>query len=101
MDEDPLQLWIYFLAFVESLEMIFWQYTETYEVLLDYPKIGGEDIIYFSRKAIRNYLYKNIDIRSRLLIAEFPADGIKCIEKLPSHCANMTFAGNFWYNRIF
>ena len=33
-----------FLTFIESLEMVFSQYKETYEVLLDYPKIGGEDI---------------------------------------------------------
>ena len=45
MDEDPLQHRIYFLTFVESLEMIFSQYTETCEVLLDYPKIGGDDVI--------------------------------------------------------
>ena len=45
MDEDPLQRRIYFLTFVESLEMIFSQYTETCEVILDYPKIGGDDII--------------------------------------------------------
>ena len=38
MDEDPLQRQIYFLTFVESLEMIFSQYTEICEVLLDYPK---------------------------------------------------------------
>ena len=44
MDEDPLQRRIYFLAFVESLEMIFSQYTEACEVLLDYPIKGGEDI---------------------------------------------------------
>ena len=55
MDEDPLQRWIYFLTFVESLEMIFLQYTKTCEVLLDYPKIGGDDIIEdFAKKAIRN-----------------------------------------------
>ena len=45
MDEDPLQFRIYFLTFVESLEMIFSQYTETCEVLLDYSKIGGGDVI--------------------------------------------------------
>ena len=44
LDEDPLQCRIYFLTFVESLEMIFSQYKETREVLLDYPKIGGENI---------------------------------------------------------
>ena len=45
MDEDTLQSRIYFLTFIESLEMIFSQYTETCEVLLDYPKIGGDDVI--------------------------------------------------------
>ena len=45
MDEYLLQSWIYFLTFVESLEMIFSRYTETCEVILDYPKIGGDDII--------------------------------------------------------
>ena len=45
MDEDLLQPRIYFLIFVESLEMIFSQYTTTSEVLLYYPKIGGDDII--------------------------------------------------------
>ena len=44
MDEDPLQSRIYFLTFLESLEMIFSQYTETCEAILDYPKIGGDDI---------------------------------------------------------
>ena len=44
LDEDLLRSQIYFLTFVESLEMIFSQYNETYEVLLDYPKIGGDDI---------------------------------------------------------
>ena len=45
MDEDPLQCQIYFLIFVESLDMIFSQYRETCQVLLDYPKTGGDDVI--------------------------------------------------------
>ena len=102
MDEDPLQCWIYFLTFVESLEMIFSQYTETCEVLIDDPKIGGDGIIEdFAKKAIRNLLHANIDVYSRRLIAEFPRDGIKCIEKLQSHCANMTFSDKSRYDRIF
>ena len=44
MDEDPLQRRIYFLTFIDSLDMIFSQYRETCEVLLDYPKIGGDDV---------------------------------------------------------
>ena len=45
MDEDPLQRRIYFLTFIDSLDMIFSQYRETCEVLLDYPKIVGGDVI--------------------------------------------------------
>ena len=60
--------------------MIFYQYKEAYEVLLDYPKIGGENIKYFVKKAIRNLLNANIDVRRRTLIAKFPGDGVKCIE---------------------
>ena len=43
LDEDPLQRRIYFLIFIASLEMKTSQYKETCEVLIDYPKIGGED----------------------------------------------------------
>ena len=35
------------------------------------------------------------------MIAEFPKDGIKCLEKLQSHCANMTFADKSRYDRTF
>ena len=102
MDEDLLQRRIYFLTFVESLEMIFSQYRETCEVLLDYPKIGGDDVIEdYAKKATRNLLHANIDVHSRILIAEFPKDGIKCIEKLQSHCANMTFSDKSRYDRTF
>ena len=69
MDEDPLQRRIYFLTFIESLEMIFSQYTETFEVLLDYPKIGGDDIIEdYAKKDIRDLLHAKIDVHRRILI---------------------------------
>ena len=52
--------------------MIFSQYKENCEVLLDYPKIVGGDIIeYDAKKAIRNLLHANIDVHSRILIDEF------------------------------
>ena len=102
MDEDPLQCPIYFLTFIESFEMIFSQYKETCEVLLDYPRIGGDYIIEdYATKSIKNILHANIDVHSRRLIAEFPKDGIKCIEKLQSHCANMTFSDKSRYDRTF
>ena len=101
MDEDPLKRRIYFLTFVESLEMIFSQYTEACEVILNYPKIIGDDIEHYAKKAIRNILHANIDVHSKRFIAEFPKYGIKCIEKLQSNCANMTFADKIRYDRTF
>ena len=74
LDEDTLQHHIYFLTFIESLEIIFSQYKETCEVLLDYPKIVGENIKYYVIKAIKNLPHPNIDVHSRRSIAEFPGD---------------------------
>ena len=39
LDEDPSQRRIYFLTFIDSLNMVFSQYRETYEVLRNYPKL--------------------------------------------------------------
>ena len=44
LDENPLQCRISFLIFMESLKIIFSQYKETCEVLIDYATEGGEDI---------------------------------------------------------
>ena len=102
MDEDPLQQRIYFLTFIDSLDMIFSQYRETCQVILDYPKIGGNDVIeYYAKKSIRNLLHTNIDVHSRRFIAELPKYGKKCIDKLKSHCAIMTFADKSIYERTF
>ena len=49
LDEDPLQRRIYFLTFIDSLNMVFTQYRETYEVLRDYPKMEGENIKYYAK----------------------------------------------------
>ena len=71
--------------------MIISQYKKTCEVVIDYPKIGREDIKYFVRKSISNLPHANIDVHSRRLIDEFPVDGVKFISKLQSHCANINF----------
>ena len=77
MDEDPLQRRIYFLTFIDSLDIIFSQYRETCQVLLDYPKIGGDNVIENdAKKAIRNLLHANIDVQSRRMISEFRKDGV-------------------------
>ena len=86
MDKDPLQHRIYFFTFIESLDMIFSQYIETCQVLLDYPKIGKDDVIEdYAKKAIRNLLHANIDVHSRRLIAEFPKYGINFILRNYNH----------------
>ena len=82
MDEDPLQRRIYFLTFIDSLDMIFSQYRETCEVLLYFTKIGGDGVKYYAKQAIRKLLHANSALHIRRLIAEFPKDRIKCIEKL-------------------
>ena len=71
--------------------MIFSQYAETCEAIIDDPKTGGDDIKNYAKKAIRNIFHTNINVHSRRLISEFPIDGRKCIEKLQSHFANMNF----------
>ena len=50
---------------------------------------------------LETLLHANSCVHSRKLITEFPEDGIKCIEKLQSHCANMTFADKSRYDRTF
>ena len=62
---------INFLTFIESTEMIFSQYKETCELLLDYPKIGEKDIKYNVKKVIRNVLHTNIDVHSISLLLNF------------------------------
>ena len=60
MDEDPLQHRIYFLTFIDSHDMIFSQYRETCEFLLDYPKIGGDDVLSIMQKSISVFIGTNI-----------------------------------------
>ena len=52
--------------------------------------MGEGDVKDDVKQDIRKLLHANSDVHIRRLIAEFPEDGIKCLEKLQSHCANMT-----------
>ena len=70
-------------------------------MLRDYPKMEGGNVKYYAKHAIRNLLHAKSCVHSRRLIDEFPEDGIKCMEKLQSHCANMTFADRSRYDRTF
>ena len=46
-------------------------------------------------------MHANIDVHIRRFIAEFPVDGVTCIEKLQSHCANMNFSDKSRYDSNF
>ena len=61
----------------------------------------GGNVKYYAKQAIRYLLHANSCVDSRRLISGFPEDGIKCMEKLQSHCANMTFADKSRYDRTF
>ena len=87
-----------FLTFIDSLNMIFSQYRETYEVLRDYPKMEGRNVKDYAKQSIRKLVHANSCVHSRKLIAEFPEYGIKCLIQLQSHCANMTFADKSRYD---
>ena len=80
--------------------MIFSQYKETCEVILDYTTIGGGDIKDYVKNSIKSLLHANIYVHSRRLINGFPGAGVKCISKLQSHFANMNFSDKSRYDRF-
>ena len=90
-----------FSPLLTHLTWFFSQYRETYESAQILSKIGGGNVKDYAKMAIRNLLHANSCVQSRRLMAEFPEYGIKCIEKLQSRCANMTFADKSRYNRTF
>ena len=75
------------------------------EKIMKYSEIiqnwRGGNIKEYAKQAIRNLLHSNTCVHSRILIAEFPKDGMKCLENLQSHCANMTFSDKSRYDRTF
>ena len=46
-------------------------------------------------------IHANIDVHIRRLMYDSPEDRVKCISKLLSHCANMSFADKSRYDRFF
>ena len=61
MDEDPLQRRIYFLTFIDSLDMVYSQYIETCEVIIDYPKKEGTVLLRIMKKRLsENFLMQTL-----------------------------------------
>ena len=82
LDEDPLQRWIYFLTFIDSLNMVFPNIEKLMKCSDIIQKMEGGTVKDYAKQAIRNLLHVNSCVHSRILIAEFPEDGIKCMGKL-------------------
>ena len=80
---------------------IFSQYKKKCEIISRLLKKGWEDKKDYVKKDISNILHANIDVHSRRFIAEFPGYGVKCISKIQSHCANITFSDKSRYYRLF
>ena len=55
----------------------------------------------YEKQAIRKLFHANSCLHSRILIAELPEYGIKCLEKFQSQCAHMTFSQKSCYDRNF
>ena len=73
--------------------MIFSQYTENCEVIIDNTKIGGDYIEDYAKKSISNPLHANIYVHSRILIADFLIYGIYCLTiQVSMYCENIIYS---------
>ena len=68
---------------------------------MDYPSLRGECLPDYLKKSIWNPLHSYIDAHSQILIDECPGDGLQSISRLKYQCANMIFADQSRYNRLF
>ena len=69
--------------------------------LMDYPSIRGEDLPDYSKTDTWNILHAYIDAHSQSLIEQYPRDGVQAISILQCQCANITFAYQSRYYRLF
>ena len=70
-------------------------------LIMDYPYIRGEDLPDYWQKSTWNLLHAYIYARNQRLIYEYPGDGIQTILRLQSQFANMNFADQSIYHRLF
>ena len=68
---------------------------------MKYPSIRGEELPEYAKNATWNLLNTYIDAHSKILIDEFPGNGVQDISILQSQCENTTFAEQIRYNRMF
>ena len=70
-------------------------------LLMNYPSTRGEEIPDYDKKFTWNLLREYIDAHSQILVDECPGDLVQSISIVQPQCANMTFADQSRYNRMF
>ena len=70
-------------------------------LLIDYSSIRGEYLSDYSKNYVWNLFLVYIDTHSQRLIYEYPVNGAKDISIIQPQCANITFAYQSLYNRLF
>ena len=68
---------------------------------MEYSYIKEEEIPDYAKNAIWNILHGYTDEHSQRIFGEFPGDEVKDISRFQSQCANMTFANQIIYNKMF
>ena len=56
---------------------------------------------YYYKDSSWNLLHTYIDVHIQRLLGEYPVGGVQAITRLKSQCANVTFAENSRYNKLF
>ena len=70
-------------------------------LLLEYPSIRREEILYYAKKVTWNLLRAYIDAHSQRIMYEYPENGVQDISGLQFQCSNMTFPDQIRYNIMF
>ena len=68
---------------------------------MEYLYVIVEGLSDYAKKSTWNLLRAYIDAHSQILFDEHPGDGVQAISRLQYKCANMTFAEQIRYNRLF
>ena len=68
---------------------------------MDYSSIRGEYLTDYAKKTTWNLLPAYISAHSQILIDEYTEYGVQDISRLQPQFANMTFADQNIYNRLF
>ena len=90
-----------FISYTLWINLKISQFSETYILLMDYPSKRGEELPDYDKNATWNLFLAYIDAHSKIIIDEYPGYWVQAISILQSQCANIFFADQIIYNRLF